>query len=132
LNAVGWDYALLGNFSQTLVYCQQALALQQELGARPGQAATWDSLGYAYHHLERYADAIACYRRGLDLYRQIDDRYNVADVLTHLGDTLDASGDAAAARTAWQEALSTLDRLGHADADRVRTRLQRLTGPRGS
>jgi tetratricopeptide (TPR) repeat protein len=103
--------------------CEQALGLQQELGHRRGEAATWDSLGVAHHHLGRYADAVACYHQALTLFRDLGNRYNEADTLVHLGDTCDASGDTGAARARWRVALAILTDLDHADAEQVHARL---------
>ena len=57
------------------------------LGDRDGEADTWDSLGYAHHHLGHHAQAADCYQHALTLFRDLGDRYNEADTLTHLGDT---------------------------------------------
>ena len=109
--------------------CQQALTLHQELGDRDGQAATWDSLGYAHHHLGHHTQAITCYQHALDLFRDLGDRYYEAATLTHLGDTHHAAGNPQAARDAWQQALTILDDLDHPDADQVRTKLATLYTP---
>ena len=53
------------------------------------QAETWDSLGYAHHHLGQPLQAIVCYEHAIDLYRDFGDRYNEADTLAHLGDTIE-------------------------------------------
>ena len=47
---------------------------------------------------------------------------------TDLGDALDTTGDAGAARSAWQHALTILDHLHHPDADNLRARLRRQPG----
>ena len=49
LCGVGWSHALLGEYHQALTVCQDALVLMPELGLREGEAATWNSLGYAHH-----------------------------------------------------------------------------------
>jgi hypothetical protein len=36
---------------------------------------TWDTVGVAYHHLGRHADAVATYRQALALYRDRGHRY---------------------------------------------------------
>ncbi len=123
LNGVGWHYALIAEYDQALTYCQQALTLLEESGDRPGQGATWDSLGYAHYHLGRYDDAVTCYRHALDLAQDLGDRRNEAGILTHLGNTHHAAGKPAAARHAWQRAMSILDELQHPDAELVRARL---------
>ena len=114
----------LGDYEMALRYCQQALALQQELGYRRGEAAAWDSLGVAYHHLGRYAVAVAAYQQALTLFRDQGNRYNEADTLVHLGETYHASGDTDAARGRWRAALAIFADLDHPDAEQVRVRLR--------
>lgn len=80
------------------------------------------------HHLGNYREATACYGRALDLFRDLGDRYFVADTLSHLARTQWAAGDPDAARASWQRALDILDRLGHAAAESVRAVLKELDG----
>jgi tetratricopeptide (TPR) repeat protein len=100
--------------------------LFQELGDRDGEAATWDSLGYAHHHLAQHTEAADCYHHALTLYRDLGDRYNEADTQTHLGDTHHAAGQPDQARTAWAAALDILADLNHPGADTVRAKLATL------
>ncbi|HVQ93658.1 MAG TPA: hypothetical protein VMU51_21655, partial [Mycobacteriales bacterium] len=67
-----------------------------------------------------------CYTQAITLYRDLDDHYNEADTLTHLGDTHHAAGHPAQARTAWTTALDILTDLNHADADAVSAKLAAL------
>jgi tetratricopeptide (TPR) repeat protein len=99
--------------------------LTEELGDRAGQSATWDSIGYASHQLCRYPQAVAGYRRSLELLRELGDRGNEADVLIHIGDTYQAMGDLPAARTAWRAALDILMELGHPDVKAAQARLDK-------
>jgi tetratricopeptide (TPR) repeat protein len=108
---------------------QQALTLYQQLGKRDGQAAAWDSLGYAHHHLGQHAQATTCYQHALTLVRDPGDRYNEATGLTHLGDTHQAAGNPQAARDAWQQALIILDDFDHPDAAQIRVKLTDLGPP---
>jgi tetratricopeptide (TPR) repeat protein len=105
--------------------CRAALALLQELNHRPGQAATLDSIGYAYHRIGDHAHAAGSFRRALVLYRDLGERYQEATTLIHLGDSHRSAGRARAARTAWREALTILAELDHPDAGQVRDRLTR-------
>jgi tetratricopeptide (TPR) repeat protein len=84
----------------------------------------WDSLGYIHRQLGDHREATTCYRQALRLYREAGDRYNEADVLTHLGEASDAAGDPEAARGTWRQAVRILDELGHQDADQLRSKLQ--------
>lgn len=60
------------------------------------------------------------------LFRDIDDRYNEAEALRHLGDCHEAAGDPAAAGDAWRASLRILEELRHAGADEVRERIAAL------
>jgi tetratricopeptide (TPR) repeat protein len=123
LNTVGWCHAQLGDYRRALTYCQEALRLLRDRGDESNEASTWDSLAYVHQRLEHHEEAVYCYRRAVELFRKIGDRYGEAIGIRALGDAHDASGDPAAARTAWQQALNILDRLGHPDAAAVRARI---------
>lgn len=123
LNAVGWCLAQIGDYEQALAYCQKALALQQEINHRFAQADTWDSLGYVHHQLGNSQQAIACYHQAVTIYRELGERLGEAHSLVRYADLLRDAGDLAAARSAWQRALDTLDELGHPDSARVRAKL---------
>ncbi|HEV2252153.1 MAG TPA: tetratricopeptide repeat protein [Streptosporangiaceae bacterium] len=115
---------MLGDYQQTISYCQEALALHLEYGNYQGAADTWDSLGYAYHHLGRHAEAIDCYEHALDTYRRADDLLSETTALDHLGDTRHALGNLREAREAWERAVSVLDDLRHPKADELRNKLR--------
>jgi tetratricopeptide (TPR) repeat protein len=102
------------------------VALHQQAGDRYGEAAAWDSLGYAHHRAGRHARAVDCYRCALDLIHDIGDRYNEAYVLEHLGDTHLAVDQPGAARADWTRALTILTELQHPAAQGVRDKLDRL------
>jgi tetratricopeptide (TPR) repeat protein len=129
LNVFGWNQALVGDYPQALILCEQALALYQELNISYGKAATWDSLGYVHHHLGHHHKAIACYRRSLKLFRDLGDRYYEANTLSHLGDTYHAAGAVEAACDAYEQALSILNDLDHPDAGQVLSRLAATNQP---
>jgi tetratricopeptide (TPR) repeat protein len=99
------------------------LALLRRTGDRYGEAATLDSLGFAYHHLGHHKQANAYYREALDLRRTVGDRYGEAETLAHLGDTHHTMGDTAAAHGYWHDALAIFDELGHPDAAAVQAKL---------
>jgi tetratricopeptide (TPR) repeat protein len=105
------------------VRCEEALPLLIEVSDRNGQADTWDSLGYAHHHLGRHAAAVTCYWRAVALYRQLGDHFREATTFINLGDAHTADGNTAGARHAWQQALAILEQLEHPDAAGVRGKL---------
>lgn len=123
LNTVGWDYSHLGEHRRALELCGEALTLFERIGDRYGQADAWDALGHAHHRLGEHAEAVDCYQRSLEMTRALGDRYHEALLLMRLGDVHRDTGRDPAALDAWRAALAILDRLGHPDAARVRTRL---------
>ncbi|WP_405770349.1 NB-ARC domain-containing protein [Streptomyces sp. NBC_00080] len=122
-NEVGWTHILRGDHALALVECQRAIDLHRELGNPNGEAAAWDSLGYAHHHLAAHERAVDCYRHALTLYRGLHDAYLEADTLVHIGDSQEAAGERTEAGVSWRQALRILEHLGHPDAQAVRQRL---------
>jgi len=126
LNTVGWNLAQTGSYQQALGFCEQAVALNHELGDKHAEPATLDSLAYAHRHLGHHAQAAACYRRAVELYADLGSHDQKAETLIYAGDAHHASGDVPAARDAWTQALAILDDLRHPDAEQVRTKLRQL------
>lgn len=108
---------------QAIEYGRKAVTLAQQANDPHGEAATWDTLGSAHHHLGEYEQALRCYQRSLDIHTVIGERYDETIILTHIGDTHHAAGNPAAARTAREQALTILIELDHPDADRIRLML---------
>ena len=132
LNAAGWYQILLGRYKEALDSCEQALALSRDTGDLYAEAATLDSLGYAYDRLGDHGSAVTHFRRALDLQQTAGGYFYLQTLtLTHLGDAYQAAGDATAARDAWRQALVILDDLEHPDADKVRDKLRDLAGGTG-
>ena len=123
LNLVGWQYAMLGRYQETLRLCGQSVTLQREQANRYGEAAALDSLGYAHHHLDDHDQAVALYRQAIETLDNDGDIHLRCAILTHLGDASHDAGHPAAARQAWQHALAILDDLRHPDAEQVRSKL---------
>jgi tetratricopeptide (TPR) repeat protein len=69
---------MLGDYERALTSCREALAVLVEVGDRDGQAATWDSIGYAHHHLGNHAQAVAAYQHAIEVYRELGHRYGEA------------------------------------------------------
>ena len=115
------------NYDQARDICRETVAQFRELGSPAGEAALWDSLGYAEHHLGNLPEATTCYERSLALFRETGDRYNQAAVLDHLGDNFHAAGKPGQSQTAWRQALGILDHLGYPDTDALRSKLHAST-----
>lgn len=101
--------------------------MNKEIGNVNGEADTWDSLGYAHHHLGQFEAAVDCFQHALGLYSNLGDRSGLADTLVHLGDAQQSAGDSDGAARSWRQALTILEELDHPDARQVRAKLRTLT-----
>ena len=128
-NAVGWDLARLGQLSQALESCQQALEHARQAGGINLEGIVWDSLGYIRHQLGQHAQAITCYQNALQMTRHSGEKYQQARTLQGLGDTWHSSGALHAGRRAWREALAILRDLGHHDAAQIQAKLASTPAP---
>jgi tetratricopeptide (TPR) repeat protein len=130
LNGSAWNNAQLGDLSQARAFCLQAIELCQSIGYSPGEAGTWDTLGVVLQRLGEHGDALPCFLRAVTLDREMGNRYDLAMVLSHLGETYVATGDTRGAREAWDESLQILRTLHHPAAGTVRSRLAALAAGR--
>jgi tetratricopeptide (TPR) repeat protein/transcriptional regulator with XRE-family HTH domain len=126
LNGSAWYNAHLGELGQARAHCTQAIRLCQSIGYSPGEAGTWDTLGFVWQLLGDHAEATACFLRAVALEREMGSRFNLAMALAHLGDTHVSTGDLRAARQVWAEALTILADLHHPEAFEVRAKLESL------
>ncbi len=126
LNGSAWNSVQLGDLSEARAFCLQAIELCQAIGYSPGEAGTWDTLGVVLQRLEAHDEAVACFLRAVTLDREMGNRYDLAMVLAHLGETYLSIGDTGGAREAWDESLLILRALHHPQAVTVRGRLAAL------
>jgi transcriptional regulator with XRE-family HTH domain/tetratricopeptide (TPR) repeat protein len=126
LNGSAWNSVQLGDLSEARAFCLQAIELCQAIGYSPGEAGTWDTLGVVLQRLGQHADAVPCFLRAVTLDREMGNRYDLAMVLAHLGETYAATGDLHGAREAWDESLLILRTLHHPSAVMVRRQLATL------
>ena len=126
LNAMGWFLMETGDVRAGSKLCQQALSMYQADHDRDGEADAFDNLAYGHQRLHQYTQAIDFYRKAIAIYRALNVRYDAAVALQALGETLQAVGDAPAARTAWEEALIEYAYLQHPGADTITTNLRNL------
>ncbi len=130
LNGSAWNSVQLGDLSEARAFCRQAIELCQAIGYTPGEAGTWDTLGVVLLRLGSHDEAVSCFLRAITLDREMGNRYDLAMVLSHLGETYESTGDLGGAREAWDESLTILQTLHHPSAALVRGRLAALpTGP---
>ena len=126
LNGSAWNSVQLGDLSEARAFCHKAIELCQAIGYSPGEAGTWDTLGVVLQRLGTHDEAVPCFLRAVTLDREMGNRYDLAMVLAHLGETYAATGDPRGAREAWDESLAILRVLHHPAAGQVRRQLATL------
>jgi transcriptional regulator with XRE-family HTH domain/tetratricopeptide (TPR) repeat protein len=130
LNGSAWNSVQLGDLSEARAFCLKAIELCQAIGYSPGEAGTWDTLGVVLQRLGSHAEAVNCFLRAVTLDREMGNRYDLAMVLAHLGETYLSLGDQRGAREAWDESLLILRTLHHPAASTVRAQLAGLSAAR--
>jgi tetratricopeptide (TPR) repeat protein/transcriptional regulator with XRE-family HTH domain len=126
LNGSAWNSVQLGDLSEARAFCLKAIELCQAIGYSPGEAGTWDTLGVVLQRLGSHAEAVTCFLRAVTLDREMGNRYDLAMVLAHLGETYASTGDLHGAREAWDESLAILRTLHHPAAGAVKGQLASL------
>jgi tetratricopeptide (TPR) repeat protein len=126
LNGAAWNNVQLGDLSTARTFCLQAIELCRSIGYSPGEAGTWDTLGVVWQRLGDHRAAVTCFLNAVTLDREMGNRYDLAMVLLHLGDSYASTGDGVGAREAWEESVMILDALHHPSAGEVRSRLTGL------
>src|SRR6201996_9387867 len=123
LNGSAWNSVQLGDLSEARAFSLKAIELCRAIGYSPGEAGTWDTLGVVLQRLGLHTEAVPCFLRAVSLDREMGNRYDLAMVLAHLGETYASTGDLHGAREAWDESLQILRTLHHPSAVMVRGRL---------
>ncbi|NUT46124.1 MAG: tetratricopeptide repeat protein, partial [Saccharothrix sp.] len=118
LNGVAWCHALLEEFDEAVHHAEKALAMK-----KTHRSDVLDTLAYVEHHRGNFTAAIAHYLAAVAEAEDEGDRYTLADVLTHLGDSYRAIGDGEEARRYWQRAADLYDELHSPQAAAVRARM---------
>jgi tetratricopeptide (TPR) repeat protein len=126
LNGSAWNNVQLGDLSTARAFCLQAIELCRSIGYSPGEAGTWDTLGVVWQRLGDHTQAKACFLNAVTLDREMGNRFDLAMVLLHLGDSCASTGDVGGAGEAWEESLAILQGLHHPTAGKVSGRLATL------
>jgi DNA-binding SARP family transcriptional activator len=124
LNNIGWLQAQVGEYEAAEGHCLEAMDLYRSLGNGDGIAASWDSIGFIRAARGDRGEAETCYRKALEFYEGPEGNPHQASMtLVNLAENDTAKGDPESARGHYGRALEILERIGHDDADKVRTAL---------
>jgi DNA-binding SARP family transcriptional activator/tetratricopeptide (TPR) repeat protein len=124
LNNIGYSHALLGDYQQALIHCEQALAASRDLAEHPWESATLDSLGHIHHQLGNYQQAATCYERSALVSQETGDCIQEAQALNGLGDVHNSAGNIPAAHRTWAHALRIFEDLHHPSSEQTRMKIR--------
>jgi len=113
-----------------LLSYQQALDLYRAVGARPGEANTYLSLGTIHGSQNRVQEMHQHFQKALALYQAMDDQYSLGRALAYYGDALSDLQDGEAVRQCYAKALSAWQARGLDDliVEHIMPRLVRACG----
>ncbi|MFI8090931.1 AfsR/SARP family transcriptional regulator [Streptomyces sp. NPDC086080] len=126
LSNLGDALQRLGRYDEAIESLEQALTFLRTHDNRWVEGVTLDILGTVYRGLRRYDEAIEYYHQALKTHRDIGNRWGEGHTLGNLGDAHLGADDPEAARSSWREALAIFSDCDHADAAKIRERLDRL------
>jgi tetratricopeptide (TPR) repeat protein len=110
LNQLARVKRLRGDSSAALEMLGKA---EQNLGGRISQDAAWNrrEAGLCYLELKKYAQAEACLRDAIDIYRGAEAALQVATTAAQLGDVLSRRGKQSEAAKAYRDGLKAVEDL---------------------
>jgi two-component system, sensor histidine kinase PdtaS len=80
---IGYCYSMLGNTTEGIVYFKKVLKLNQ--GNEPGTAYSLINLGNVYEMIGDVELAVECYYKAINIWSNLDDQFEVADLYNNLG-----------------------------------------------
>ncbi len=93
LNNISQIYSARGEYDRALVYLEQSLAIQREIGNRAGESATLNNLATTAHARGDYARGMQYLEQSLAILRKIGNRASESATLNNIGETYRARGD---------------------------------------
>ncbi|MFF0572652.1 AfsR/SARP family transcriptional regulator [Streptosporangium saharense] len=105
MNNIGDLEISLGHYEEALRHYKEAASFAPHMG--PQSEAIWlNNVANAYQGMERYTDALECYRKSFERYQRIGDRGHEADVLNNIGNCYARMGRSGEALIHHQKAMS--------------------------
>ncbi|QIQ05116.1 AfsR/SARP family transcriptional regulator [Streptomyces liangshanensis] len=126
LNGLGTLHHDRGEYDDALRICAEALRVVESTSDRAGYANTLCTLAKIHVSRAEREEAFDLYRKSAAVYQGIDDWAGEDDVLCRFADALVMDGRIAEAEAALERVLALRERMGTADVEQVRSRLEGL------
>ncbi len=117
LNVIGSLLVMHGNPERGEAFSKESLSLHQALGpaGRQGVAHAFWNLAQGSSHRENIDEAQKFSEKGLALYRELNDKFGIAQCLDNLGSHRLMKGEYQQAKLIWEEDLALRKELGDKD-----------------
>ncbi len=112
LSGAGGLARIQGDYEAARSYYEESLAIEREIGNRPGIATSLNGLGLVAYNQGDYVAAQARHEESLAIRRVIGDRWGIALSLGNLGNVVHNQGDYEAARSYHEESLAIRQEVG--------------------
>lgn len=112
LTTLGGAYQASGDYIKAIQHCEQALRLNEEVGARRAQGIDLGNLGLCYDALGDFRKAIRYMKKALEIARETGDGKAEGQRLGNIGSVYESLADYGAAMRYYQDADSVLERIG--------------------
>ena len=113
LRAIVVLQSALGNFDEAFAACEEAIALQREIGDDAGLGASLTSLGIILQHRGDYDRAEAAHLEGLEIRERLQDRVGVATSLSNLASVAFSKNELSKAASLGERSAALYRSLGH-------------------
>jgi predicted ATPase/DNA-binding XRE family transcriptional regulator len=103
----------LGNFDEAFASCEEAIALQRQIGDEPGLGASLTSLGIVFQFRGEYDRAQEVHEESLAIRRRLSDQLGVASSLSNLASVAISKNELARAAALGSESAEIYRALRH-------------------
>jgi DNA-binding SARP family transcriptional activator/tetratricopeptide (TPR) repeat protein len=126
LGRIGLCYVRAGQHHAAVEPLTRAQQMSSETGDRTFRAGSAHALGRAFYALGDHRKAIASHQAAVEICGEYGDQAYLPEILSDLADAYNADGRRADAVRACEQALAILTDLGHPDAAKARSKLEKL------
>lgn len=85
LNGIGYNYWLMGHYTEAINYYTEALKIYESLNDQSGIARVANNLGAIYWGLNNYNKALEYYQMSLEIRQALNDHKGIAIALNNIG-----------------------------------------------
>ena len=109
----------LSQFDEALLYLEQSLKIQQQIGDRNGEGATLNNISQIYDVRGDYETALQYLEQSLKIQQQIGNQRGESATLNNIGQIYDARGDYETALQYLEQSLKIQQQIGNRSGEGI-------------